>query len=352
MKSFFLHVFVILLFSFPALAAEAVSDPFASAQPKAVPAAVLPTPAPEPVKSSKPTQRYEQPWRLPNGIEEYYMLLALDTGNRQWCERMSPAAQLRKVDARVGVQVISWRDTCLIEVAVKTQNKELCRFVRGVYVDALNGKEFGNDYCLSYIQRASSQRRSEALHWLQRDPYKPLLINAPGILRSLGFSEDDLVDKHQQGLYQVIVKSTWEQFLLQRMLGQYSNSQRQEGDQARYDKLVKRSLSLPEFSTVSPPVDRFLQYTGTAVKLPANCYENPTAEFSCRMLQCLSNKDLITCRSLSQTKEIMDLHTLFSKKCMEETKVNAEQFCKAQVEDPFNKIFNGPPETFIPYLAR
>lgn len=311
-----------------------------------------------PAQQTTPSRpRMQQPWRLPNGFEEYYMLLALHTKDRQWCDRMSIGAQIRKVDARAGVQVIPWRAICLIEVAALTKNKGVCKFVQGVTVDNLNGKEFNAQYCEATVAaRALPVPDFAENHWLETNPFSPKLINAQGILRSLGFSEKDLLSQEQQGLYQVVTRKSWDDFLIKVMLDSRWVTNPNRPDPDKFNIMVKRSVNLPNFANGDAAADRFLQYTGTNVKLPANCYENPTSEFSCRMLQCLASTDLLTCRALAKSADTKALRDVYYGKCEAANKQlsreNIESVCKREVDDPYTKVFLGPPETFLPYLVR
>ncbi len=306
------------------------------------------------ITDSAAAKRIEQVWRLPNGYEEYYMLLALNTGEKTWCERISGEAQIRKVDARPGVQVIGWRDLCNIEMAAKNNKIDYCRFVRGGVFDTLDGREFNQAYCEAYVGRMAENYRVElsANHWLLHDPYRPKMINAQAILKTLGFGEADLTRSHEQGLYQFTTRLSWEAFLLDEMLGQPKAGVTR--DEKKFTKLKKRSTFLPDFSKRSVPADRFLRYGGTAVKMPANCYENPGSEFACRMLECLSWRDILSCRNISKTKEIQDLRGLFQGKCFEQNKDknNRDATCAQMVSEPFQRIFGGAPEIFLPYLVR
>ncbi len=293
--------------------------------------------------------RNDRVWRLPNGYEEYYMLLAISTQSKKWCDRMSLESQIRKTDARPGVQVVGWRDICLIEVAAATNNPEICRFVRGTVVDGLDGTEFNSKYCVSAVQSGTYTSR---LHWLQVNPNKPKFLNSQIVLKYLGFTENDLISQQKQGLYQTVNNSTWDEFLLGKLLDPAMKN-RINPDQ--YQQMVNRSDALPDFSKNSYPADRYLRYTGTSVKLPADCYENPTSEFACRMLECLNVRDIVTCRAMADTKESIDLKNLFIEKCVQKKGQSDSQSylaCKKEIEAPFNKIFLGPPETFLPYLNR
>lgn len=295
-------------------------------------------------------------WRHPNGLEEYYMLLALATNDKRWCDRISLESQLRKVDARPGVQVIGWRSVCLIEVARATQNASLCRWVRGINAGALNGQEFNENYCLAMVQKPRGNRINfNENHWLQTNPYEPRLLNAQAILRNIGFQEADLLEVNRQGLYENVTKSTWSDFLMKKMLDPDAATYNLR-DPAKFEILLKRSTYLPDFSSSSQPADRYLRYSGTLVKLPENCYENATSEFSCRMLECLNVRDLFACRAMADTQEIKNLKILFKSKCVQkeaQSNPDSAQFvCDKQVDEPFQKIFEGPPETFLPYLNR
>ncbi|TAH33153.1 MAG: hypothetical protein EYC62_07545 [Alphaproteobacteria bacterium] len=313
---------------------------------------VVTVPAPAASQPSAP-KRIDQVWRLPNGYEEYYILLARATADKNWCDRISLEAQVRKPDARPGVQVIGWRDICLIEVAGMTRNQDLCRFIRGTTVDALDGQEFNQNYCLQYVAAMAngSYISTRANHWLQIDPNKPKFLNAQAILKYVGFTEDDLVSTQKKGLYQMVNKFSWDEFLLQKML---NPEYKKMLDPEQFNRLVSRSLAFPDYSKSPQPVDRFLRYTGTAVKLPADCYENPTSEFTCRMLECLNVRDIITCRAIGNTQEVLALKELFINKCTEKmtASTNAYAQCSAQINAPYNKIFKGSPETFLPYLNR
>ncbi len=316
------------------------------------------TAQPQVAKNAAPAaKRIDQVWRLPNGLEEYYLLLGMTTADKAWCDRISLEAQVRKSNARPGVQVIGWRDICLIEVANAQKNKELCRFVRGTTVDVLDGREFNENYCLEYMSSKSvgGLFSTDANHWLQVDPFKPKFLNAQAALKFLGFTDADLITTQQQGLYQTVTKASWEEFLLQRML---NPDMRKWVDPDKFNRLITRSLALPDYSKSPQPVDRFLRYTGTAVKTPADCYENPTSEFTCRMLECLSVRDIITCRAMGNTKEVLALRELFVEKCIAKhtnKSTGATNYfgpCRAEIDAPYNKIFKGAPETFLPYLDR
>ncbi len=339
---------MILLIAPSMCLAQSISDPF-TYKPKATSS----KPNQTEVKSNQARSgeilqnRTGQIWRLPNGYEEYYMLLALNTNDKKWCDRISLESQIRKVDARPGVQVIRWRDICLIETARATGNRDYCRFVRGEYVDSLDGREFNPDYCLARIGKNYSRA---ALHWLQQDPRKTKFMNAQSILKFMGFVEQDLVSTQQQGLYQYVFKSTWEEFLLNTM---FTEQRELPEFSEKFDRLVDRSQFLPDFSANPQAVDRYLRYAGTTVKMPPDCYENPSAELTCRMLECLNVRDIVSCRAISNSKEIQDLQNLFLKKCdgdeIGKNKLTPED-CRNQVGLLFQKIFTGPPETFLPYL--
>lgn len=294
----------------------------------------------------------EQVWRFPNGFEEFYMLLALRSSDKKWCDRISLESQLRKVDARAGLQVIRWRDICLIETAAGSKNAELCRFVRGTKVDVLDGSEFNEKYCRQWTQNANQATKyNNRLHWLQRDPNRPLFLNAQAVLQFLGFTAEDLVRAEQRGFYTNVNQATWQEFLFDYLL---FNDKPDALWQGRYAQLMNRAVYLPDFASSAMPVDRFLRYTGTAVQLPADCYENPAAEFTCRMLECLRVRDINACRLIKDSAEIMELRALFIDKCTAKSPNDnsAAAKCQNEVDLPFRKVFFGPPETFLPYLNR
>jgi hypothetical protein len=317
----------------------------------------LPSNTEQPSAKAKPEQRTirplsEQVWRLPNGYEEFYMLLALQTGDKKWCDRLSLESQIRKVDARPGVQVVRWRDICLIEVAGASSNAEICRFVRGAKVDALDGSEIDDKYCRRWVAGGVNYSNyNTRLHWLTRDPYKPLFLNPQAILQFLGFTENDLVSSEKRGFYNNVSQSTWNDFLFEYL---FNPPKRDELWQGRFAQLINRSVYLPDFAANSMPVDRYLRYSGTAVQLPADCYENPAAEFTCRMLECLRVRDITACRTLKNSDEVVQLRDLFIDKCAakkpDASAARAE--CEQQINLPYRKIFEGPPETFLPYISR
>jgi hypothetical protein len=354
MHKFYLLLLCIVLGTNPALA-QVLPSPQNAPNPNFLEDQLTATPAPEAKPNRVIQQRVDQVWRLPNGYEEFYMLLALTSGKKRWCDRMSLESQIRKIDARSGVQVIRYRDICLIEVAAKSANPELCRFVRPIKVDALNGSEFNESYCRQFAalpyRSSSSSGIGRALHWLDLNPYEPVFMNIAGILQFLGFSEKDLFSTKKMGLYETVSQSTWHDFLFQRLL----NPTIQDAAKSKqWEQIFNRAVYLPDFAANAMPVDRYLRYTGTSVELPADCYENPTAEFTCRMLECLSLRDIVTCRALADTREIQDLRNLFIDKCMRNSaKISPAQGqteCVKTIDAPFNKIFKGPPETFLPYL--
>lgn len=310
----------------------------------------LPLPeAASPVAAAPPPAlplRQDRSWRLPNGIEEFYLFLARDTGDRMWCERISTAAQRRKINARKGVQVIGWRETCYIEVAQKNRNAALCRGFRSYTVEGLDGSEFNEAYCATNAARG---RGLEGLHWLDNNAREPQLLDAQAILKSIGFNERNLLRQEEQGLYEVTVKESWDRFLFS-LLGLRGLNEKR--DENAYTLLLRRAKILPDMSRTNRPVDNLLRYTGAAVRLPANCYENPTSEFSCRMLECLNSSDLLTCRNLARAQEVVDLRLALEDKCNKAKQTYGDPQCKESVETPFRKVFYGPPETFLPYLSR
>ena len=307
-----------------------------------------------PQVGEKILQRTDQVWRWPNGMEEYFMLLAIATGDKQWCDHMSLESQIRKADARPGVQVIAWRNICLIEVAKISKNPDFCRFVRPTFVDALDGGEFDAKYCVNYIDSSQYSASVRANHWLAFNPYKPNFLNAQQILTGMGFTEDDLVSQEKRGLYQTTTKSTWDEYLMNFIDGDSNRFRTRPGNEEKFQFILKRSAYLPDYSKNSIPADRYLRYSGTSVKLPADCYENPTAEFTCRMLECLNVRDILSCRLMSKSQEVQNLYGLFMSKCSEKNPVasGVNPACKQMVDMPYRKIFEGPPDTFLPYLNR
>lgn len=284
--------------------------------------------------------------RHPNGMEEFFMIMAAETGNPDFCQKISHLAQIRRPEARLGYQVISWKSACDIHLAIQLNKPELCQSVLRTRASGLSGYHFNAKYCEERVQ-AGYTPGGGATHFLGRDIYNTRLLNAENLMRNLGYTEKDLVLQTNQTEYILDHhQKSWLSFMNENIQNVKTSQNAPETQ-----RFLQRALHLKDLRIEENNSDMLLRFSGVSeLHKPDACFANPETEFTCRMIECMQSNDYLTCQGRKDDKENIDLRDALFQECVIK-KDETEGTCKEKVSDVYEKVFSWSREQFAKYLV-